>query len=244
MKKRSFAFFIIPFPASSAAVSAHSVSNVFPRSAILFGSIIKTNPPDVRYSSAEVIFPSYSFDIYLSIAGKYRLSVKLSKSVFSAFIKSAFGDFFAFSFFISFFISFIIFSRVISSITDSVAGMILILSNLSIERCVVTSKERIESVSLSKNSIRKGFSSFGKKTSRIPPLTENCPAFSTISSREYPKRISFSVSSPISAQLPTDSVMPSVKYFLSIVYCKSASRLATIIHSLLFLISYNAARRL
>ena len=67
---------------------------------------------------------------------------------------------------------------------------------VSIESCVSTSKARILSISLPKNSIRYGFSFEKENTSIIPPRTENSPGSETKSTRLklYSNKTSFTKS--------------------------------------------------
>ena len=73
----------------------------------------------------------------------------------------------------------------------------------SSERCVFRSKVRMESTSVSNNSIRYGLSLSGVNTSRIPPRTLYSPLPSTMETRSYPCNVSFSrilsrsISSPL-----------------------------------------------
>ena len=61
----------------------------------------------------------------------------------------------------------------------SVFGIIVILLSVLTESCVLISKVRMLSISVSKNSILNGFSSAKEYTSKIPPLIEYCPALIT-----------------------------------------------------------------
>ena len=59
--------------------------------------------------------------------------------------------------------------------TSSAAGYMLTRSVFSMDFWLSQSKYLMVSISSPHSSIRIGFSSVSGKTSRIPPLTENCP---------------------------------------------------------------------
>ena len=73
------------------------------------------------------------------------------------------------------------FSSVSESVRISLAGVIFTESTESVRLCEIISKKLILSISSPKSSRRTGYSYPGGKISMIPPLTENCPTPSTIS---------------------------------------------------------------
>ena len=102
-------------------------------------------------------------------------------------------------------------------------GKMLARSILRSERCVMTSKARIDSTSSPKNSTRIGSSAPNGYTSRIPPRMLNCPTLSTICSRSKPAPTRVAATSSISATPPTVSEgVASSRMYGGIVGSKSA----------------------
>ena len=97
-----------------------------------------------------------------------------------------------------------------STNVNSTAGLSAASCRFSIERCVVASKLRMESISSSNHSTRTGAVRFGANTSRMPPRTANSPRPSTFSTREYPARVRCAHTALISARAPTRSCVASV----------------------------------